>query len=247
MPRSNSIMVSKYRGKNGLQAPINCRDPNRPAVSYPWNARDNRSIDSHDWKTILTLSKCHRDVFRFLGLDHDNFDHGFEDESQIWNWIISSPYFDIDMFQRSIFQVEQDIYAREKNKLREAYCRFLTWLSANAPSLHQRAELPNPITFFDKEEIVRNMVKNHRLHETRKAKFSGRILVEMGFEHRHIGSALEKLRQDFTDSMLTGKVDYTSMEEWIDINTEDDIKAWVVSTVELWNLISLEELPQRHP
>lgn len=223
-------------GKTGLIAPINCRNASRPAVSHPWNTRDNEAIPSDDWRSPLALCDRHGPVFQFLGLDCGAFDAGFQDETQIWSWVTSSPYFDIDIFSRPISLVLADATICDKAKIREAYYRFLMWLNMNASEQHAHSALPNPVVYFKKEEDVQAMVDAQRRHELRKEKFSGRLLVEAGIEQRHIGTILTWLRQHYERTMTTVEGSNICMDEWVECNSGEEIKQWTLEAVAQWRM-----------
>jgi hypothetical protein len=206
-------------------------------LAYPWNVRDNTAIPSNDWKTLLPLSDNHIDVLTYLGFDPAMFANGFEDELQIWNWFISSPFFDIRIFERSIAQLAEGDIACEKANMRGAYCRFLRWISENASEKYRCAELPNPVVYFKKEEAVLHMVDFHRRQALRKEKFSGRLVVEAGIEKRNIGVVLEYLKLYFKRTMIdSGDTGITCMDAWVESTDSEDIKRWTFGAIECWRI-----------
>jgi hypothetical protein len=244
-------------GKHGLSAPINCRDLSRSSLTYPWNLRDCKDIPTDDWQTTVTLSLDCPEVLEFLGLDSSVYGSGFEGgEVQIWDWFAASPYFDIDIFKKSI-EYLSDASACERSKMRPTYCRFLKWLSENVPELHYRTELPNAVEYFNKQDTVATMIDSHRRYVERKEKFSGRLLLDLGVKKQHIGKLLLWLKQHYEETMElgSGAVDDSSavsaattttsaggcvhyeqadMDSWIESSDSDTIREWTVQAINVW-------------
>ena len=206
---------------------MNCRDKTRPSISYPWNARDDPIISTLDWQKPVLLSSNMTHVLEYLGLDSEIYVLGFSKEEEIWTWLISSPYFDIDIYKRHISIMEE---GADLKSLRSTYRRFLQFLSTNAIELHYRAKLPNPVVFFSKETDVLEIVDEYQRHLGRKEKFSGRLLLELGVEKQCIGAALSWIKAYHKRSSETPD----SMETWLDSNSEETVRAWTVTAVGIW-------------
>ena len=178
---------------------------------------------------MLTLSTDHVEVFTYFGFDATAFDVGFHDEEHIWKWCISSPYFDIYMFQRSIDLLADDSVECDKANMRTAYRRFLLWVATNAADLHFKSQLPSPTAYFEKEDTLRCLLDRHNRRIERKKKYSGRLFVEMGITKGNIGIAMKWVKSYFDRSNAC-----RSMDDWIDDSSADEITQWVESAIKLY-------------
>jgi len=82
-----------------------------------------------------------KEAFSFIGLNYGQFCSGFKDEYEVFDYIMSSPYFNSEMFQ----WVNLNAVTKKRNTKRENYHKFLEYIE----------KAGNPIKFtFDYDKTV---------------------------------------------------------------------------------------------
>lgn len=231
-----------YRSQNGLFIPINYKDPSREVITWPRNLRDNGPIPGDDWLSPLLLSVNVQQVMEYFGYDFEAFKLGLSTELDVWTWLAASPFFDIDIFQGEIDR-NLDSRKREFSCTRPAYSRFLAWLDLHRSDVHCHVSLPDPLLYFEKEEVARDNVRQHTRNLTRKQKYSGHVLAKAGIERKRINDCKHWLEGYFIETVEIMAADEPSrkitMEEWIDNTEVEAIENWVREAIEVWKTMVL--------
>lgn len=170
----------------------------------------NHYMDGQNVDRIM-ISKDYREIFKFLDLDYDRWLKGFDDLEDTFEFVLSSKYFDSDMFQLdSLNRIN-----RERNLKRASYMAFLDWINEKHPNVigAQLLDNPHPALPIDNMAYLYRVVEqtfpsaNFMMHISRleyeKAKanyvyrkFNGRMIMDRyGFKGKEIGDALNKFKR----------------------------------------------------
>lgn len=152
----------------------------------------------------IEVSKDYPKIFEFLGLSYDRWLEGFENLTDIFEYIVQSPFFDYDMFQLS----NLNKINRERNLKRASYMSFLEYIELNHKD--------KVFTFEDKELTlkgvkekfpearieyhIRKLEYEYCKKEFIKAKFNGNeVRTRFGLEGAELGSAMKDWKQYVLD------------------------------------------------
>lgn len=160
----------------------------------------------------VMISKDYREIFKFLDLDYDRWLEGFDELEDTFEFVLTSKYFDSDMFQLdSLNRIN-----RERNLKRASYMSFLDWIHENHPNVigeyldgpdddYRRQSVSNKflIKTIDREFPEANFslnIKEIEYIEAKKsyvnAKFNGSMIMrKYNLEGKQIGDALKEFKR----------------------------------------------------
>lgn len=183
--------------------------------------------DQNSYQDTLLVSINFKDTLEFLGYDHAKHQAGFDDLHDMFDYVISTPY-----FRNESFLLEnQNHISRVRIKKRPSYTKFLEYIqSLNLPSF-----MPNEKTglralflekaFTDFPEFAISYKDAQRRYEEQtllKEKFNGELVRELtGLEGKLLGDFMTKIKTEFN-----------SKQEWNDFlinNKGDEIKNFILS------------------
>lgn len=178
----------------------------------------HRSGD-YKFREIL-LTQDYAKALSFLGYDPVRFAEGFESLEDIFQFVVSTPF-----FNNEIYLLENRNYAaRVRDRKRKTYCEFLTWCEAR-PSLiayaypeDQSARLPRIIEHFpqfeaDYAQSLMDLTKQQAV----KAKFNGRWVSQLtGLEGLALGGLMTRFKSSFESE--------TAMQDYILDHSQQDIE-----------------------
>lgn len=139
----------------------------------------------------------------FLGYDYKLFEKGFDDLEDIFNFVISSKYFD-----NSIFLYENlNNRDRNRNRKRKTFNQFLKYINDNINKKYNFDKKENYIKIIDEyfncglvEKIRMNDEKDLLINKI-KNKFNGRLVLE-NFPELSKGENFGRMLSSFKDSHL---------------------------------------------
>ncbi len=173
----------------------------------------NSELPSHEFKDIQ-VTKNAKEIFAILGYDYSRFEKEFNDESEMFDWIVKSRYFNPALFAFEALNSPN----RTRNRKRACYARFVE-LCKN---------LPTNSNSVDKEKIREKIIQSYPhiqgeidkaraeilLNKERRAKFNGHIVTQMfGLEGPELGSFIVVFKKKF------GK-----FEEYLDKSAAEDVR-----------------------
>ena len=128
------------------------------------------------------LSKNPKEYFEFLGFDYERYLKGFETLEDVFEFVISSKYFD-----KEIFAYENlDHQNRTRNRKRESYRKFLEYIEPKTfgenilPSKEERLKLIlESFPQVHLEEKIEELKKKEKLKKVIKSKFNGNIIMKL--------------------------------------------------------------------
>lgn len=115
-------------------------------------------------KENIVISKDQRRIFWFLDLDHEKWERGFSSREEIFEFVYSSKYFNVDHYRME----NLNKINRDRNQKRDTYMAFLEWLNEiNSPKRYPFKE--NKISYVD--QIDAFFPEVNLVEEIRKAEF----------------------------------------------------------------------------
>ncbi len=171
---------------------------------------ENINEDYNFGKIILTNNP--EQICEYLDFDYQKWKNGFNNNYEIFQWIIKSKYFQKNIF----YQTNRE--HRENIKKRTFYNFFIENNSKledndNNNNINQL----NSIEYFKKENELNNLIENFKLNNERKDKFNAHIFKEYGIEDKKLGENI----CEFKKYILQFNPNF---EEWLDTNNKNDIK-----------------------
>lgn len=155
----------------------------------------------------------------FMGLDWSIYLKGFTNLEKIFNWIISSKYF----VQKIFAELNGDHMKRAK--LRPMYIKFIEFIGLNPLEVNGRPEIRHniqkeAINFFNKQKELDEFKYKYEFNQVVRTKFSGKNLMERGYQGKQIGKILLTL-EEYIEQTFNLK-----LNQWIyqtDINQINEV------------------------
>jgi len=169
-------LMGKLFHKFGLKYGFN-------GVTYIYNIENKRLGE-------ITITKDMKEAFEFLRLDWNHFERGFEDLEEIFNYVISSPYFSAESFYLENLNATN----RRRNIRRKVYNQFIQYVNRTGEYSH----LPKIEKSFDWNsdksvywQIIDQAFPTAKFFETqsmlidkaakeqeRRSKFNGKLVMD---------------------------------------------------------------------
>lgn len=163
----------------------------------------HRGINNTLNENIL-ISKDAVKIFKFLGYDYERFIQGFDEIEEIFDFIISSKYFNSDVFQyENLNRID-----RKRNKRRKSYNEFLAYISKNDINKNYQfyenredyiKEIDN---FFPEANLIgriEELKEKDRINSIIKEKFNGKLIMSMypELKGKELGYFIEQFKNQF--------------------------------------------------
>lgn len=199
-------------------------------LKYIYRINDSRILEE------FVVSKDMPKIFSFIGLSWERFQEGFDEVEDIFEYVISSPY-----FEPSSFYLENlDQKNRKRNKKRKNYALFVQYIEEKFgkddkdrskryhydpdkekywPMIHEHFK--DDIDFLGKLEKL-NKKEEYRLNVA--AKYNGRIIMELIPELS--GAELGRFIKDHRIYIPTEV--YCSLDDVVYMNTAEDVKEMIL-------------------
>jgi hypothetical protein len=184
---------------------------------------DGLSYDKHysdHYKISVPVSKDTKKILEFLGYDYNVWLHGFEEKNDIFEYAMSTPYFNATYFSLE----EQAHNDRVRNRKRKMYQSMLEHIQAKGvegkPKLSQEereAHFQRAITFFNNgfEKKVEEEKAKYDLSVKVKELFNGDIVSKLtgmfgkhsGLTGKELGQFIQKIKSsepDLNSRILAG-------------------------------------------
>lgn len=164
------------------------------------------TLYSDDSSKILgefVLSRDPVSIFDFLGFDYDTFLAGFDTMEDIFEYVVTSKYFNHEMFQPESLTSSQ----RFRDTKRPAYEMFMQYISdippVRLPRMSSGEALDEINTFFPDigiREKVNQLKEREKLRQEARNKFNGRTIMEnFSLSGPELGKAIGKFHNTFSD------------------------------------------------
>jgi len=152
----------------------------------------------------IIITKNHRKAVEFLGYNYDKYEQGFDNVQEIYDYVISSKYFDSECFKmENLNHID-----RKRNVKRTTYQEFLKYIDDNKIYRKYIFKGDN-IKFIDKYFPEANLIEKLNKYEEEYLnekliyeKFNG-ILVMAEFPEfkkgKELGDVINKFKESFED------------------------------------------------
>jgi hypothetical protein len=149
------------------------------------------------------LTKDSKKVFTFLGLNYKYWKKGFNTKEEMFDYVISSKYFDQNIFQwENLTNIN-----KHRNKRRPAYNAFLEYIKGNDKEVNWDKDhniyldiIKN--TFgVDLKHEMELLVIDTQVTEEIKYKFNGKDIMDMipSLTGKDLGDNMKSFKDSFTD------------------------------------------------
>lgn len=162
----------------------------------------------------VPVSKSTKSIFEFLGLDHQKWLKGFENELEIYEWISSSKYFNKDFYRLE----DLNSVNRVRNAKRPSFTKFLEWCKDKEfennfiPSKNKSENLWSAIVHFERFDLLAEInlvLKSYHRRQAANKRFNGLVAIEAtGLQGKALGASLVAFRREL------GLSDEDDWNEW---------------------------------
>jgi len=159
-------------------------------------------------KETIILSNNPTQICEYLGIEHSKWGF-FEDENEIFEWIISSRFFVNEFHCRS-----KD---KRKQRTRQMLKNYLNFI-VDKPSNTVENKQSEALSYFGKNEIYNNIIHEKELLDYRKKKFNGCKFMNFGIQGKSVGGKIEEFKKHI--KTVNNTIDDNFFEKWLDINDE---------------------------
>lgn len=160
--------------------------------------------DDHVIGEIL-LSKNIDEILEFGGFSAERFHEGFDDLKDIFEYVVSTPFYDYSIFDLG----NRNYRSRVRDRKRKTYTEFLEWASKNKKTplcewvKDKKTYLPFIFSRFGHEQEYRDIIEKNDLRKKVKEKFNGEIIMKLtGLQGKELGAFMTKFRNVFQDDVL---------------------------------------------
>ncbi|CAG7579899.1 MAG: putative DNA polymerase [uncultured marine phage] len=166
-------------------------------------------------KKVVYLSKDNSIMFDLLGLDFERFKKGFNDQYEMFDYVMESKFFSYDVFQwENLSSIN-----KQRNKKRPGFHEFLEYIESEK---HRVIEwIQSEDYFIDKlndlfevnlQEEMKELKDRIDRRKALRSKFSGKtIMEEFNISGKELGSKMEFFRKYIEECYP-----YGSYEEYIE-------------------------------
>lgn len=181
---------------------------------YTQRAKDN---DNVVLKEHLLTSKWN-EALSFLKYDAERYGKGFNVLEDIFEYVMSSPFYDFNKFDLT----QRNRKARIRDAKRPNYRAFLEYASANPKQKSSENTLQRTFEWFpafEKEYIV--CENNNHLDKLYKEKYNGDIVRSVtGLEGKELGKFMSVLSRELTRDVVL-QLDEKYIESLIDLHYKE--------------------------
>lgn len=171
-------------------------------LSYGWDGlkykyRNFNGRNSHD----IVITKDPRKIFEFGGYDYDRYLQGFNTIEEIFDFIISSYYFNPEIFKmENLSHID-----RKRNRKRGSYHKFLEYVEKtyddnHPPNIIPKKEwLPLIDKYFPEASLLDKLKvldKKNEINKQLNEKLNGRLIMEWipGLKGKALGEIIREFR-----------------------------------------------------
>lgn len=152
----------------------------------------------------IIISKEANKIFEFLGYDYQKFQSGFDNLEEIFDFIISSKYFNSDIFQyENLNRID-----RKRNRRRKTYNQFLSYISEkninkNYQFYKNKEDYIKEINdFFPEANLIGRigeLKEKDRINNIIKEKFNGKLIMSIfpELKGKELGYYIEQFKNSF--------------------------------------------------
>jgi hypothetical protein len=213
----------------------------------------------------ITLSSDPQEVCDYLGLDFFQWQTGFQSVEEIYEWIISSRFFNKKFYQ--FLKIE---HRRRLKSFRNFYVNFLHFIQIDWEQVNNidlkfelsgdekyRHVMEALKSFLHKLEEFRSLENEILLKQERKRKFNCNVFLENGISQSRLYEVMKLFKK--WKNMETGSCDasideqddgrdtvYQNYEVWLDTSSEEEVRKEVCEWVEANRSSLIDERDPKH-
>ena len=177
-------------------------------LSYGWDGlkykyRNFNGRNSHD----IIVSKNPRKIFEFGGYDYDRYLEGFDTMEEIFDFIISGKYFNVDIFKMENLSAID----KKRNRKRKSYHEFLKYIETfEIESQYHFPENKNlylPIidNYFPEANFLKKIEeldKKDKINRQVSEKFNGKLIMKWipGLKGKELGNMITNFKKELGDN-----------------------------------------------
>ena len=146
------------------------------------------------FKKEILLSRDHDVTLKILGLDPQKFKDGFDTLTDMFDFVISSPYFKPSRYQLSALNNRN----RVRDRKRKNYNAFLKYIEGMQNSV---LKVPSPFDLFDHlQGEVDKIVDKHEKKIKLRSKFNGNLCMKLtDLRGEDLGKFIGKITEKYKD------------------------------------------------
>jgi len=204
-PQHNWITTSFYFSYNDLNN-LNGRIAHKfglkfghEGLHYPIREESGNLVNR------IEISKDPKMIYEFLGLDYNRYLEGFDEVEDIFDFVISSPYFNY-----KIFDYDQLNHTnRTRNRKRKNYAGFLDYLEANLIDKEYQFHPDKDVylekinQFFPAANLLVQLDQIRQEFQKRRelaTKFNGELVMELtGLKDKELGQFIFQFKNEKED------------------------------------------------
>jgi hypothetical protein len=180
---------------------------------YPYRTKDSRVLKD------ITISKDPYKIFEFIGLDYNRFIEGFDTLQEIFDFILTSKYFNPDKFKfENLTGID-----RKRNAKRKTYHQFLEYINNKQFDNKFIANKDKSVYISEIDKFfgtnLGDQIKSLKLREEQlnymHSKFNGNLIMQWipGLQGKELGDAITKFKKLFkTKEMFDAYIMCTTPE-----------------------------------
>lgn len=177
-------------------------------LSYGWDGlkykyRNFNGKNSHD----IIVSKDPRKIFEFGGYDYDRYLEGFDTMEEIFDFIISGKYFNVDIFKMKNLSATD----KKRNRKRKSYHKFLEYIKIfeieSQYHFPENKDLYLPIidSYFPEANLlnkIKELDKENMINRQISEKFNGRLIMNWipGLKGKELGNIIKKFKENLGEN-----------------------------------------------
>lgn len=161
----------------------------------------------------ILVTKSKKDAHEMIGLNHDEWEIGFDTMEDAYKWVVKSPFFNSEIYQYA----NRNHYSRTRDKKRVNYHNFLLWIETqhNLPNYpfedvtekdghNSREPFFTDIIckkFPHVKEQYDNLIAKHNEDKLFKEKFNGEFVMELtGLSGKELGMFMQYCRTSIEET-----------------------------------------------
>ena len=161
------------------------------------------------------------EICKYLDLDYEKWISGFETKESIFDWIISSSW-----FQKNIFlNLNLNCSEKKKNNIRPFYKDFIEYIfdenkctKCNDESKKYNRQL-EALKYFNKIHLLDELINENKIKNERKMKFNGYKFMKYGYINVDIGILIVEFKRYINQKFdRVNNMDFFNI--WLDDNDE---------------------------
>lgn len=177
---------------------------------YPFRGENETMVKD------IVISKDARKIFTFFDYDFDKFEQGFDEIEEIFDFIITSKYFNHNVFRyENLNRID-----RKRNKRRKSYNELLKYIDNNNITkeyiFDEKSSYINYINDYFPEsrliETINDLIEKDNTNKLINSKFNGKSVMERypdlkGKELGYMMMTFKENFSDFNDFILKNSID----------------------------------------